>query len=73
MKDEKKFNLGDIVDSGPDKELEFLAVYTFQHTKTTNIERLDKVKGINREIEGDNSVVFTELLELGREMALMAV
>ena len=65
MKGEKKLNLGDVVDSGPDEELEFFAVYMFQHTKTTNVERLDKVRGMSRETKGDNSVVFTELLELG--------
>jgi hypothetical protein len=73
VKDEKKLNLGDMVDSGPDKELEFFAVYTFQYTKTTNVERLGKIRGMSREIEGDNSVVFVELLELGREMAFIAV
>ena len=31
------------------------------------------MRGMGRETEGDNSVVLAELLELGREVALMAI
>ena len=69
----KELNLGNVVDASLDKELKFLTVRLLQYTKIANIERLGEVQGIGREIEGDNGVVLAELLELGREVALMAI
>ena len=56
-----------------DKELKFLTIRLLQHTKTANIKKLGKVQGIGREIKGDNSIVLAELLELSREVALIAI
>jgi len=62
-----------VVDTSLDEELKFLAICPLQYAETANIERLGEVRGMGRETEGNNGVVFVELLELGREVAFIAV
>jgi len=69
----EELDLGDVVDASLDEELKFLTVRPLQYVETADIERLGEVRGMGRETEGDDGVVLAELLELGREVALMAV
>jgi len=69
----EELDLSNVVDASSDEELKFLTVRPLQHAETADIERLGEVRGIGRETEGNNGVVLAELLELSREVALMAV
>jgi len=69
----KELDFSNVVNASLDKELKFLTIHLLQYTKIANIKRLGKVQGISRKIEGNNSIVLTELLELSREVALIAV
>ena len=69
----KELDLSNVVDASLDKELKFLTIRLLQHAKIADIERLGEVQGMGRETEGNNGVVLTELLELSREVALIAV
>ena len=73
FKCDEEFDLDNVVDTNLDEILEFFAVHTFQHAKTTDIQRLGKIRRMGRETKGNNTVVFAEFLEFGRKMALVAV
>ena len=62
-----------MVNASLDEELKFLTIRLLQYAKTADIKRLGEVQGIGRETEGNDGVVLVELLELGREVALIAV
>ena len=45
----------------------------FQHIKTTNVEKLDEMRGVYKKTKSNNVLLFVKTFKLGREMALMAV
>ena len=60
---DEEFEFGDVCDRGFDENLNFSTVWSFQYVVTLNIEKLDKMWKIYREIEGDNIVLLVIFLE----------
>ena len=73
FKNDEEFSLGDIIDINFDKSLKLSIVQLFQDIKTSNIERLDKMWWMCREIEGDDILLFTEFFELDWEMVFITI
>ena len=70
---DEELELGDMVDMGLDEVLKCSTVHPLKYSKTTNIERLGKMRGVRREAEGNDVLLLAELLERGRLVAQVAV
>ena len=63
-KSDKELGLSNIVDISLNKSLKLLVVQSFQDTKITNIERLDNIQEISKEIKGNNILLLIVFLKL---------
>jgi hypothetical protein len=57
----------------PYHPLDLLAVYRLKWAETPNIERLKNIRRVGRYTEGNNVVLLTVELEVGRVVAIVAV
>ncbi len=64
FKNDEKFGFNDIIDMNFDKGFEFSIIRLFQNVKTSDIERLGKIRRMCREVEDDNVLFFVEFFKL---------
>jgi len=73
FKDDKKLGFDDIIDINFDKNFKLSIIQPFQNIKTPNVERLNKIRWMYKEIEDDNVFIFIKFLELDWKIAFIAI
>ena len=56
-----------------DKGFELSTVRSFQYAETPNVQWLGEMRGVYRQAEGDNLILFAELVKLSREVTFMTI
>lgn len=69
----KEILLSDVCDIGPHQCLNLLPIRCLAQAETTNIERLEEVRGMGRHTKRNNVVLLAVELKVGRVVALVAV
>ena len=73
FKGDEEFGLSDVINISLDKSFKLSTVRLFQNIKISNIERLDKIRWIRKEVEDDDVFLFVEFFELDWKVTLMII